>query len=279
VTGPHTVSALQPDWPDAVIRAAAQPSHLHLDDDAPHPPDPGGLRGRYAVWGRPEDPGAAPVLPARSAERAHAVALLALVAAAKSTAFCHHARDAAASDKVAIRVTMADIAAAEQDRSELARRRLAGLGLDPLAEMTPYLRELAGFDRGLATDQWWERTLGSYLAHGIAVDAQRSLAVHLQPSSAAVFSGLLEDCAGADYLRALLVHAIRGDSRRAARLSLWGRRVAGDALGVLTGMVTRIAPLTEMVSASSTPDDAAASLHATLSAGHSRRMDGLGLAP
>jgi hypothetical protein len=192
-------------------------------------------------------------------------------------AFCHHARDAAASDRVAIRVTMADIAAAEQDRCGLARRRLIELGVDPLAEMTPYLRELAGFDRGLRTDQWWERILGSYLAHGIAVDIQRTLAIRLDPSAAAVFSGLLEECAGADYLRALLVHAIRGDAKRAARLSLWGRRVAGDALGVVTGTVTRIPALVQIMALG--PDDGVTSLHSQLSAEHSRRMDGLGLTP
>ncbi|MDR1426697.1 MAG: ferritin-like domain-containing protein [Bifidobacteriaceae bacterium] len=250
------------DWPDAVIR----------EGGASAPVDPVGARARYESWGIAK--GADGALPApRSPERAAAVSVLAFAAAAKQTAFCHHARDAAASDRVAIRVTMADIAAAEQDRCALARRRLGELGVDAFSEMTPYLRELAGFDRGLSTDQWWERTLGSYLAHGIAVDMQRTAAARLDPLAAGLLAGLLEDCAGADYLRALLVHAIRGDGRREARLSLWGRRVAGDALGVATGMVARIPAMAELFS----QDSGAGSLHAELSAEHSRRMDGLGL--
>jgi hypothetical protein len=199
------------------------------------------------------------------------VAVLALAAAAKQTAFGHHARDAAASDRVAIRVTMSDIASAEQDRCVLARRRLGELGVDALSEMTVYLRELAGFDQGLRTDQWWERVLGSFLAHGIAVDAQRLFVSRLEPVSVGLFSGLLEDCAGADYLRALLLHAIRGNERRVDRLSLWGRRVAGDVLGVAMGLVAHVPVLAEII-------DGKQEFHSKLSAGHSRRMELLGLA-
>ncbi|MDR1151167.1 MAG: ferritin-like domain-containing protein [Bifidobacteriaceae bacterium] len=215
--------------------------------------------------------------PPRSSAHAHAVTVLALVAAVSQTAFCQHARDAAASDRVAIRVTMADIAAAEQDRCRLAREGLAHLGVDPLAEMVPYLRELSGFDCGSATDQWWERVLGTYLTHGIASQTKQVLAANLDASARGLVEGLLDDCAGADYLRALLVSAGRGDSRRTARLSLWGRRVAGDALGMIAGMVTRIGSLGEL--AGFTTDDGVARLHAELSAAHSRRMEGLGLTP
>jgi hypothetical protein len=258
--------AEQTDWADAVVRDAPVSAVL----------DPVGVRARYASWGRPGSAAAVdadPSLgstPARSQAHTQAVAVLALAAAAKQTAFCHHARDAAASDRVAIRVTMADIAAAEQDRSALARRRLAELGVDAFSEMTPYLRELAGFDQGPRTDQWWERVLGSFLAHGIAVDAQRILASHLAPASAGLFAGLLEECAGADYLRALLVHAIRGNERRADRLALWGRRVAGDVLGVAVGLIAHVPVLIEILGEDPT-------FQAQLSAGHSRRMERLGL--
>jgi hypothetical protein len=213
----------------------------------------------------------------RSPAHAQAVAVLALAAAISQTAFCHHARDAAASDRVAIRVTMADIAAAEQETCRVARRRLSHLGVDPLAEMVPYLRELSGFDCGSATDQWWERVLGTYLAHGIASQTKRELAANLDTSARGTVEDVLGDCAGADYLQALLVSATRGDSRRTARLSLWGRRVAGDALGMIAGMVARLAPLGELLRLDA--DDGAARLHAELSASHSRRMEGLGLAP
>jgi hypothetical protein len=275
VTGPHALPAGQMNWPDAVVRDAG----IVADGtgDAGHLPiDPVGVRARYSMWGRADSSADAGSLP-RSPARSQAVALLGLVAAAKQTAFCHHARDAAASDRVAIRVTMADIAAAEQDRCALARRRLGGLGVDPLAEMTPYLRELSSFDYGQRTEHWWERVVSSYLSHGIAVDTQRILAVHLDPSTAGLFAGLLEECAGADYLRALLVHAVRADSRRAARLSLWGRRVAGDAIGVATRTVARVAGLGEILASGS--DGGVAPLQSQLIAEHARRMDALGLTP
>jgi hypothetical protein len=241
--GPHNLPPGRMDWPEPPIRDTGP-------GDAPAPRSPA---------------------PART------VALLALVASAKQTAFCHHARDAASSDRVVVRVTMADIASQEQRRCQIARERLAGLGVEPLVEMTPYLRDLTGFDRGLATDLWWERILGSYLAHGIAVDAQRLFAARLDPGSEGLLEGLLDDCAGADYLRAILLNAVRADSRRASRLSLWGRRVAGDALGEVTGIVGRV-PALAGVAAGDTAA-AVASLHAQLAQGHSRRMDGRGLTP
>jgi hypothetical protein len=202
---------------------------------------------------------------------------LALAAAAKQAAFLHHAAAAAAADQVGTRVTLSDAAAAEQGRCELARRRLHEAGADPLAAMAPAMRALSVFDAGTASTQWWERTLTSHLAHGMAVDFQRALAAGAGPAFAGVFQGLLEDCAAADYQRAILVNAVHHDPRLADRLSLWGRRVAGDALGVVGRLLSEAAAFPRLLGHPAA-DAAAAAVFPDLTAAHARRMREIGLA-
>jgi hypothetical protein len=203
--------------------------------------------------------------------------VLAFVAAAKQSAFLDHARGAAGADQVGIRVTFADAAAAEQNRCALARHRLKDLGVDPLTAMTPIIRILGRFDGAHAATSWWEWLLSTYLSHGLALDFQTMLSEVLHPSFRPAFDGLISECPASAYERALLGEQVSKDTAVADRLSLWGRRVAGDAIGLATQAVSELSDI-EALAASAWPGDPVRHIHSHLSLTHSRRMAGLGLA-
>ncbi|MFT4124446.1 MAG: ferritin-like fold-containing protein [Microbacteriaceae bacterium] len=145
-----------------------------------------------------------------------------------------------------------------------------GLGHQPGAVMTPFAPVVEGFQRRVRGDDWAESLLACYLTAGFLDDFFVRLAGGLPREIADAASAALGADSGHDILRDRLRALIASRERLGSRLALWGRRLVGDTMlvaraGLATGTdrardEERIEPVfSEMI------------------AGHSRRMDGLGL--
>ncbi|MEE6280531.1 ferritin-like fold-containing protein [Georgenia sunbinii] len=191
------------------------------------------------------------------------VAVLGFVAADRLTAFSWLAEDAAHAPDVVTRESLSRLAAGQLagDVSAL----LAELGADPATATVPHLRLLEEMGARTTPSDWWERLMRSVVVGGMVRDLETVLldqvaAVHR--ARAATVPDPVEPMAD------LLAPAIGGDERLRARLALWGRRVAGEALGLVHPAM------------SSLGEDGAGLVAPALSAmsgGHARRMDRLRL--
>ncbi|MEL7975739.1 ferritin-like fold-containing protein [Isoptericola sp. F-RaC21] len=184
---------------------------------------------------------------------------------------------------LAARQTLATAAGDALGRQE----RLLGLAVLPgpagaASAMAPFDGALADFDARTAPSGWAEGLLKSVVGLGVAQDLCRELATGLA-DGAAGFAAAVGEPRTDDPATAVLADAASADGVLAARLALWGRRVVGEALGLVPVLLAAHPPLAALADrAREAADDGGASAQAwlvsRLTAEHTRRMDRLGLA-
>lgn len=201
------------------------------------------------------------------------VTVLGLVAASRLTAFDWLAADALHAPRTHVRVAVARLASGQLGAYDALARSAEEHGgvLTDAAE--PYLRQLDGIGLRTRSDDWWERVVRTVVAGGMVRDLARLVGEHLPEPVRGVVAESLAGQGLTGLVAAEVAQATAGDEALAARLALWGRRVAGEALGA-------VQPVLDVVESAGAADlsDLAAPAVGTISAGHARRMERLGLA-
>ncbi|GIG19320.1 hypothetical protein Cch01nite_00440 [Cellulomonas chitinilytica] len=251
---------------------------------------------------RPGATGATPSPVATSAEHAagpdaqpDAIELLGLVAQLEDVAFARLAADAAEAPSTEQRLELSRFAAAAVERRERVLARIAELGADPVAALRQFDHVLDDFDARTQPSTWWERLLKAYVGYGVADDFCRLAAEGLDPESRRVVLEVLDDASHAELAVAELDAAGADDGVLSARLALWGRRLVGEALGVVQRLLVQRPGLVRLVNEGAAaepaagpeqnagtdvvaaPANAPTKLFGELTAQHTRRMSRLGL--
>lgn len=231
---------------------------------------------------------------------ADTVELLGLVAHLQHVAFNRLAEDARVAPSTAQQLDLSRLAAAAVDRRDRVLARVVELGGDPELCLGAYARLLEDFDSRTQPSTWWERLLRSYVADGVSDDFCRIAASAVDDDSRALLLEVLDDAEHANLAVGELEAAGAQDAVLVSRLALWGRRLVGEALGVvqqamsahpgLGRLVTRRDAEAAEAVAQAAPADAApvpgaaaddsgapAKLFGELTAEHTRRMSRLGL--
>lgn len=208
--------------------------------------------------------------PATEADREGA--FLGMVAAGVLADFTGMALDAADAPDVASRLALTRMAAARAQALAAVERAAADRSVDLAPSAAPFLALLGGVDDRTVGDDWWERLVKSYVASGLVHDLNRALAGGVAPSLRAAVEGALDEGEHAAWVVDVLAPVLAVEPQLAARLALWGRRVAGEALSLARDVVRARPALVP-----GTADDAVAALLAAMTGGHARRMGLLGL--
>jgi hypothetical protein len=143
-------------------------------------------------------------------------------------------------------------------------------GDDPAQVMEIAAREVDRFQDITRGSDWYESVTSCYVTAGFLDDFFYQLAAGLPPVVAARVRVALGGESGEKLVAAELEKAIAANPRLAARLALWGRRLVGDTM-----LIARSA-----LALSSNHDSDEARIEPVFSeliAGHTRRMDALGL--
>jgi len=184
------------------------------------------------------------------------LAVLGLLANSELMAFSRLAADSA-------------VAPALRDRLELCR-----LG-------APFLGSYVDFDARTPAGSWCERLLKAYVGYGVEDDVARLLATGLDPTTRALVVDVLADDGHANLVVDRLTAAMGQDATLGSRLALWGRRLVGEALGVVQRVVTEHGELRALLEEALPRADGAGVLQqrlfAVLTGEHTRRMERLGL--
>jgi hypothetical protein len=219
------------------------------------------------------------------------IELLGLVAQLEDVAFARLAADATEAPTTEQRLELSRFAAAAVGRRDRVLARIAELGADPVAALRQFDHVLDDFDARTQPSTWWERLLKAYVGYGVADDFCRLAAEGLDPESRRVVLEVLDDASHAELAVAELDAAGADDGVLSARLALWGRRLVGEALGVVQrpGLVRLVSegsaaePADPAVAGNAgtdvvaAPANAPTKLFGELTAQHTRRMSRLGL--
>ncbi|WP_067608718.1 ferritin-like fold-containing protein [Nocardiopsis listeri] len=212
--------------------------------------------------------------------------LLGLLAYAELGSFFRLADDAGLAPSLRTKGDLAGLAADEQRHYRLLRERLEELGVDPEEAMAPFVKPLDAWHERTEPQSWLESLVKAYVGDGIAGDFYLKVAELADPATRELVEDVLAETGRAEFIAEQVRAALELDPKLAGRLSLWARRLVGEALSQaqtvaverpeLAALVTRDAEAAE--DGSGLSDLAAVSrMFAKLTEGHAKRLSAMGL--
>ena len=161
---------------------------------------------------------------------AGAVDLLGVLAYEELTTYQSLSVHAFTAPDLASRLALCRYAVADFTHLHLIDRRLAELGSTLEEAMAPFTGVIDDLNRRTRAETWLEGLVKASVAAGIVADFHRELARLVDPRTREVVEQVVADDAKSDYLIEAVRAAIEPGSKEASRLSLWGRRLVGEAL-------------------------------------------------
>ncbi|MET8834698.1 ferritin-like fold-containing protein [Micromonospora sp. NPDC004540] len=176
--------------------------------------------------------------------------LLGLVAYGELLAFDRLAADARLAPDLRRRAALSEMAAAEIAHYRWIADRITALGVTPDEAMAPYVGALQGYHDSTEPKDWLEAVTKAYVGDAISDDFLRAIADGLDGPDRRLILDVLHDSRYAEFAAAEIRAAIEADPRVANRLSMWARRLVGEALsqagrvaaadrGALTALISR----------------------------------------
>jgi 1,2-phenylacetyl-CoA epoxidase catalytic subunit len=213
--------------------------------------------------------------------RAGAVDLLGILAYGALTAFERLAEDAQIAPTLADKVQLATVAARQINHFNAVSAQLASLDADVMVAMRPFHAPFDAFHSYTRPKDWYEGLVKAYVGDGFAADFYREIAAFVDADT----RNLVHEVLAAEDLHAFIVAQVRqgtqNDAKLAGRLSLWGRRLVGEALSQAQRVAADRDALTSLLTGTvDRPgmDLAAISrMFSRLVANHTKRMAELGL--
>lgn len=156
--------------------------------------------------------------------------LLGLSAYAAVSAQARLAKDADQAPKTFEHIDMARMSGLAWKIFEQLEKRAEISDVDLLEEVRRYEGILDDLDARTRPTTWWERLTKTYVTVGIFTDALREVAVAVGEDDLA---SKVTDFGHGEWVRKRLAPYTDEDEQLRARLSLWTRRVGGEALGLV----------------------------------------------
>lgn len=178
------------------------------------------------------------------------VDLLGLVAYGELLAFDRLAADARLAPDLRRRAALSEMAAAEIAHYRWIADRITALGVTPDEAMGPYVEALRAYHDSTEPKDWLEAVTKAYVGDAISDDFLREIADGLDGPDRRLILDVLHDSRYADFAATEIRAAVEADPRVANRLSMWARRLVGEALsqagrvaaadrGALTALISR----------------------------------------
>ncbi len=207
------------------------------------------------------------------------VDLLGALAYAELTAFDRLAEDARLAPTLTGRAALAKMAAAEIGHHCRLTERLEQLGADPARAMAPFMPALDAFHESTRPSTWLEGMVKAYVGDGLAADFYREIAAFLPDTDRALVLEVLADTGHADFAVREVRAAVKADRKVPGRLSLWGRRLVGEAMSQSQAVIAEREGLAALIVAGTGDLSGVARLIERITGAHTKRMKALGLNP
>ncbi|WP_330249959.1 ferritin-like domain-containing protein [Nocardia sp. NBC_00565] len=212
-----------------------------------------------------------------AAEDSGVTDLFAVLAYGEISAFYRLAEEAKLSPTLRGRVAVAKMAAAEMRHFETLESALAERGVDIFDAMAPFVRALDAYHDSTDPSTWLESMVKFYVGDGIAADFYTEIAGALTPEVTAVVRDVLAETSHSEFVVEEVRRAVATSRSERDRLTLWGRRLLGEAITQAQYVMAQRDELTDLVLTATGDLNGIAALFERMQASHAERMAVLGI--
>ncbi len=202
--------------------------------------------------------------------------LLGVLAYGELQAFERLSQDALLSPDLAGREAVTEMAIGEYGHYKILAEGLRARGADPMAAMRPFVTPIESFHRSTAPADYPEALVKIYVGDGIASDFYREVGQFVDEESRVLVDAVCSDLGHSSFVVPTVRRMISADKTLASRLSLWGRRLVGEALSQSQRVAAEREAMGELL-VGSTDLAELGRMFARLTDAHAARMRELGL--
>ncbi len=202
--------------------------------------------------------------------------LLGVLAYGELQAFERLSLDAVLSPDLAGREAVTEMAIGEYGHYKILVEGLRARGADPMSAMRPFVAPIENFHKSTAPADYPEALVKIYVGDGIAADFYREVAQFLDEDSRGLVDEVCADLGHSAFVVPTVRRMITQDRTLASRLSLWGRRLVGEALSQSQRVAAEREAMGELL-VGSTDLAELGRMFARLTDAHAARMRELGL--
>ncbi len=203
--------------------------------------------------------------------------LFAVLAYGEISAFYRLAEEAKLSPTLRGKVAVAKMASAEMDHFKTLEAALAERGIEVFDAMAPFVRALDAYHASTDPSTWLESMVKFYVGDGIAADFYSEIAGALSPDVAAVVRDVLAETSHSEFVVEEVRRAVSVSRSQRDRLTLWGRRLLGEAITQAQYVMAQRDELTDLVLTATGDLNGIAALFERMQDSHAQRMAVLGI--
>jgi hypothetical protein len=211
-----------------------------------------------------------------SAQQEATIDLLGVLAYGELQAFQRLSQDALLSPDLAGREAVTEMAIGEYGHYKILVEGLRARASDPMQAMRPFVAAIDNFHKSTAPADYPEALVKIYVGDGIAADFYREVGKYLEDDARVLVDEVCADLGHSQFVIPTVRRMIVQDETLASRLSLWGRRLVGEALSQSQRVAAEREAMGELL-VGSTDLAELGRMFARLTDAHAARMRELGL--